>query len=45
MWQGQYPPPRNFDDDNTINKGRFVLIHKTPSEIQMFSNNLDDEML
>ena len=31
MWQGQYHP-QNDDDDNTFNKGRYAVKQKTPSE-------------
>ena len=37
--------PRNNDDDNIINKGRYAVEQKTPSEREASSNNLDVDML
>ena len=31
--------PRNNDDDNTINKGRYAVKQKTPREREASSNN------
>ena len=31
--------PRNNDDDNSINKGRYAIKQKMPSEIEASSNN------